>query len=131
MENVMVIQKGASLKVLSLVGKRIEKALREELKGYSSTVCWQLLDDELTMQVLVRVENSGGLFGRACFSSDALEEKGGEYRLCFTSSLPEESFRYNKERLLEWSVIENNVVDYLLRIKLSPYLVKRFHLHKQ
>ena len=131
MENVMVIPKGASLKVLSLVGKRIEKALQEELKEYSPTVCWQLLDDELTMQVLVRVENSGGLFGRVVYSSDALEESTGKYTLRFYSSLPEDSFRYNEERLLDWSLIEKKVADYLLRIKLSPYLVKLFHLHKQ
>ena len=114
MENVMVIPKGASLKVLSLVGKRIEKALQEELKEYSPTVCWQLLDDELTMQVLVRVENSGGLFGRACFSSDALEENTGKYTLCYYSSLPEETFRYSEERLSEWSVIEKKVADFIL-----------------
>ena len=115
MENVMVIPKGASLKVLSLVGKRIEKALQEELKEYSPTVCWQLLDDELTMQILIRIENGHSLFGRVDFSSDVSDENAKEYSLRFYSSLPEETFRYSKERLSEWSIIEKNVADYVFK----------------
>ena len=115
MENVMVIPKGASLKVLSLVGKRIEKTPQEELKEYSPTVCWQLLDDELSMQILIRIENAHSLFGRVDFSSDALEENTGKYTLRFYSSLPEETFRYSEIKLSEWSIIEKNVADYVFK----------------
>lgn len=113
MENVMVIPKGASLKVLSLVGKRIEKALQEELKGFSPTVCWQLLDDELTMQILIRIEHSHILFGRVIFSSDISDEIVTEYTLRFYSSLPEETFMYSEEKLSEWSMIEKKVVEFV------------------
>lgn len=113
MENVMVIPKGASLKVLSLVGKRIEKALREELKEYSPIVCWQLLDDELTMQILIRLENDYSLFGRVDFSSDVSDENVKEYSLRFYSSLPEETFMYSEEKLSEWSMIEKKVAEFV------------------
>ena len=128
MENVMVIPKGTSLKVLRLVGKRIEKALLKEFGHYNPSVCWQLLDDVLTMQILIRIENGHILFGRVDFSSDVSDENAQEYSLRFYSSLPEEPFRYNEKRLLDWSGIEKNIADYLLRIKLSPYLVKSCRL---
>ena len=115
MKNEILKQKGAYLKVLSLVGKRIEKALQEELKEYSPTVCWQLLDDELTMQILIRIENGHSLFGRVIFSSDVSDEKAKEYSLLFYSSLPEGAFRYSEERLGEWSVVEVSVEDIVLR----------------
>lgn len=114
MKNEMLIPRGTPLKSLVLIGERIEKALQKELHRYSPTVCWQLLDDELTMQVLLRVENSGVLFGKAYFSSDVLEEGEKEYRLSCGSSLPDEPFRYSEERLAEWSMIEKKVADFVL-----------------
>lgn len=115
MKNEMLVPRGTPLKSLVLIAERIEKALQIELHRYSPTVCWQLLDDELTMQVLLRVENSGVLFGKAYFSSDVLEEGEEEYRLSFSSSLPDEPFRYSEERLEEWSMIEKKVADFVLK----------------
>lgn len=115
MKNEMLIPRGTPLKSLVLIAERIENALQKELHSYNPTVCWQLLDNELSMQVLLRVENSGVLFGKAFFSSDVLEESDEEYRLSFSSSLPDEPFRYCVERLEEWSVIEKKVSDFVLK----------------
>lgn len=67
---------------------------------------WQLLDEELVMQILIRIENSYILLGKVDFSSDVSDENAKEYSLRFYSSLPEETFRYNIERLSEWSIME-------------------------
>ena len=76
---------------------------------------WQLLDEELMMQIIIRIENNHILFGKVDFSSDLLDENAKEYSLRFYSSLPEETFRYSKERLLEWSIIEKKVADYVFK----------------
>ena len=115
MKNEMLIPRGTPLKSLVLIAERIENALQKELHSYNPTVCWQLLDDELAMQVLLRVENSGVLLGKAYFSSDVLEEGEEEYRLSFGSSLPDEPFRYSEERLEKWSMIEKKVADIVLK----------------
>ena len=113
MEQYICISKDISLRALEKKRDILEKELQKEFGSYNPTVCWQLLDDELTMQVLLRVENSGVLFGKAYFSSDVLEEGEEEYRLSFSSSLPDEPFRYSEERLEEWSMIEKKVADFV------------------
>ena len=67
------------------------------------------------MQILIRVENSHILLGKVDFSSDVSDENAKEYSLRFYSSLPEETFRYSKERLLEWWIIEKKVADYVFK----------------
>lgn len=114
MENCICISKDISLRALEKERDRLEKVLQEEFGSYNPSVCWQLLDNELWMQILIRIENSHILFGRVVFSSDALEESTGKYTLCFYSSLPEETFRYSEEKLSEWSVIEKKVTDFIL-----------------
>lgn len=114
MEKRICISKDISLNALEKERDRLEKVLQEEFGSYNPSVCWQLLDNELWMQILIRVENSHVMFGRVVFSSDALEESTGKYTLCFYSSLPEETFRYSEERLSEWSVIEKKVADFIL-----------------
>lgn len=114
MENCICISKDISLRALEKERDRLEKVLQEEFGSYNPSVCWQFIDDELTIQILIRVENSHILFGRIVFSSDALEESTGKYTLCFYSSLPEETFRYSEEKLSEWSVIEKKVADFIL-----------------
>ena len=106
MDNLICIPKDTSLRMLSTLARKLEKALQAQFGIYDPTVCWQLLDDELTMQILIRIENSRILFGKVDFSSDVSDENAKEYLLRFYSSLPEETFRYNKERLSEWSIIE-------------------------
>lgn len=131
MENGICISKNISLRALEKERDKLEKVLLKEFGSYNPSVCFQLLDAELWMQILIRIENSHIMFGRVNFSSDALEESTGKYTLRFYSSLPEEPCMYSEEKLSEWAVIEKKVADYLLRIKLGPYLAKRFHLHKQ
>ena len=114
MDNLICIPKDTSLRMLSTLARKLEKALQAQFGIYDPTVCWQLLDDELTMQILIRIENSRILFGKVDFSSDVSDENAKEYLLRFYSSLPEETFRYNKERLSEWSIIEKGVADYVL-----------------
>lgn len=115
MDNLICIPKDKSLRTLSALGKKLEEVLQPQFRIYDPTVCWQLLDDELTMQILIRIENSRILFGKVDFSSDVSDENAKEYLLRFYSSLPEETFRYNKERLSEWSIIEKGVADYVLK----------------
>ena len=115
MDNLICIPKDTSLRMLSTLARKLEKALQAQFGIYDPTVCWQLLDDELTMQILIRIENSRILFGKVDFSSDVSDENAKEYLLRFYSSLPEETFRYNKERLSEWSIIEKGVADYVLK----------------
>lgn len=115
MDNLIYIPKDTSLRMLSTLARKLEKALQAQFGIYDPTVCWQLLDDELTMQILIRIENSRILFGKVDFSSDVSDENAKEYLLRFYSSLPEETFRYNKERLSEWSIIEKGVADYVIK----------------
>ena len=89
--------------------------LQEQFGIYGPTVYWQLLDEELMMQILIRIENSHILLGKVDFSSDVTYENAKEYALRFYSSLPEETFRYSKERLSEWSIIEKGVADFVLK----------------
>ena len=115
MGNLISIPNDTSLKTLVALGKKLEEELQEQFGIYGPTVYWQLLDEELMMQILIRIENSHILFGKVDFSSDASDENAKEYSLRFYSSLPEETFRYSKERLLEWSIIEKNVADYVIK----------------
>lgn len=115
MDNLICIPKDTSLRMLSTFARKLEKALQAQFGIYDPTVCWQLLDEELTLQILIRIENSRILFGKVDFSSDVSDENVKEYLLRFYSSLPEETFRYNKERLSEWSIIEKGVADYVLK----------------
>lgn len=115
MDNLICIPKDTSLRMLSTLARKLEKALQAQFGIYDPTVCWQLLDDELTMQILIRIENSRILFGKVDFSSDVSDENAKEYLLRFYSSLPEETYRYNKERLSEWSIIEKGVADYVIK----------------
>ena len=115
MEKRICIPKNISLRALEKERDRLEKVLLKEFGSYNPSVCWQLLDDELWMQILIRIENSHILFGRVVFSSDALEENTGKYTLRFYSSLPEETFRYSEIKLSEWSIIEKNVADYVFK----------------
>lgn len=106
MDNLISIPNDTPLKTLAALGKKLEEVLQEQFGYYDPTVCWQFLDDELTMQILIRFDNSHILFGKVGFSSDVSDENAKEYSLRFYSSLPEETFRYSKERLSEWSIIE-------------------------
>ena len=115
MDNLISIPNDTSLKTLVALGKKLEEELQEQFGIYGPTVYWQLLDEELMMQILIRIENSHILFGRVDFSSDVSDENAKEYLLRFYGSLPEETFRYNKERLSEWSIIEKGVADYVLK----------------
>ena len=115
MDNLICIPKDTSLRMLSTLARKLEKALQAQFGIYDPTVYWQLLDEELMMQILIRIENSHILFGKVDFSSDASDENAKEYSLRFYSSLQEETFRYSKERLLEWSKIEKNVADYVIK----------------
>ena len=115
MDNLICIPKDTSLRMLSTLARKLEKALQAQFGIYDPTVYWQLLDEELMMQILIRIENSHILFGKVDFSSDVSDENAKEYSLRFYSSLPEEMFRYSKERLLEWSKIEKNVADYVIK----------------
>lgn len=115
MDNLICIPKDTSLRMLSTLARKLEKALQAQFGIYDPIVCWQLLDEELTLQILIRIENSRILFGKVDFSSDVSDENAKEYWLRFYSSLPEETFRYNKERLSEWSIIEKGVADYVLK----------------
>ena len=115
MDNLICIPKDTSLRMLSTLARKLEKALQAQFGIYDPTVYWQLLDEELMMQILIRVENSHILLGKVDFSSDVSDENAKEYSLRFYSSLPEETFRYSKERLSEWSIIEKNVADYVFK----------------
>ena len=115
MGNLISIPNDTSLKKLVALGNKLEEVLQEQFGIYGPTVYWQLLDEELMMQILIRIENSHILLGKVDFSSDVSDEKAKEYSLRFYSSLPEETFRYSKERLLEWSIIEKNVADYVFK----------------
>ena len=115
MGNLISIPNDTSLKKLVALGNKLEEVLQEQFGIYGPTVYWQLLDEELIMQILIRIENSHILLGKVDFSSDVSDEKAKEYSLRFYSSLPEETFRYSKERLLEWSIIEKNVADYVFK----------------
>ena len=115
MGNLISIPNDTSLKKLVALGNKLEEVLQEQFGIYGPTVYWQLLDEELMMQILIRIENSHILFGKVDFSSDVSDENAKEYSLRFYSSLPEEMFRYSKERLLEWSKIEKNVADYVIK----------------
>ena len=115
MDNLICIPKDTSLRMLSTLARKLEKALQAQFGIYDPTVYWQLLDEELMMQILIRIENSHILLGKVDFSSDVSDENAKEYSLRFYSSLPEETFRYSKERLSEWSIIERNVADYVFQ----------------
>ena len=115
MDNIICIPNDTSLKKLVALGNKLEEVLQEQFSIYGPTVYWQLLDEELMMQILIRIENSHILLGKVDFSSDVSDENAKEYSLRFYSSLPEETFRYSKERLLEWSIIEKNVADYVIK----------------
>ena len=115
MGNLISISNDTSLKKLVALGNKLEEVLQEQFGIYGPTVYWQLLDEELMMQILIRIENSHILLGKVDFSSDVSDEKAKEYSLRLYSSLPEETFRYSKERLLEWSKIEKNVADYVIK----------------
>ena len=115
MGNLISIQNDTPLKTLVALGNKLEEVLQEQFGIYGPTVYWQLLDEELMMQILIRIENSHILLGKVDFSSDVSDEKAKEYSLRLYSSLPEETFRYSKERLSEWSIIEKNVADYVFK----------------
>ena len=115
MDNLICIPKDKSLRTLSALGKKLEEVLQPQFSIYDPTVCWQLLDDELMIRILIRVEKSHILFGKVDFSSDLSDENAKEYSLRFYSSLPEETFRYSKERLSEWSIMEKNVADFVIK----------------
>ena len=115
MDNLICIPNDTPLMTLAALGKKLEEVLQEQFDNYDPIVCWQLLDDELMMQIQIRVENSHILFGKVVFSSDVSDENAKKYSLRFYSSLPEETFRYSKERLSEWSIIEKNVADYVFK----------------
>lgn len=115
MGNLISIPNDTSLKKLVALGNKLEEVLQEQFGIYGPTVYWQLLDEELIMQILIRIENSHILLGKVDFSSDVSDEKAKEYSLRFYSSLPEETFRYSKERLSEWSIIEKGVADFVLK----------------
>ena len=115
MDNLISIPNDTSLITLTALGKKLEEMLQEQLGYYDPTVYWQLLDEELMMQILIRIENSHILLGKVDFSSDVTYENAKEYSLRFYSSLPEETFRYSKERLSEWSIIEKGVADFVLK----------------
>ena len=115
MGNLISISNDTSLKKLVALGNKLEEVLQEQFGIYGPTVYWQLLDEELMMQILIRIENSHILLGKVDFSSDVSDEKAKEYSLRLYSSLPEETFRYSKERLSEWSIIEKNVADYVFK----------------
>ena len=115
MDNLICIPSDTSLLTLVALGKKLEEVLQEQFSIYGPTVYWQLLDEELMTQILIRIENSHILLGKVDFSSDVSDENAKEYSLRFYSSLPEETFRYSKERLLEWSIIEKNVADYVIK----------------
>ncbi|MDO4487209.1 MAG: hypothetical protein Q4C46_11575 [Bacillota bacterium] len=115
MDNLISIPNDTSLRMLAALGKKLEEVLQEQFGIYDPTVCWQLLDDELMMRILIRVEKRHILLGKVDFSSDLLDENAKEYSLRFYSSLPEEMFRYSKERLSEWSIIEKGVADFVLK----------------
>ena len=115
MGNLISIPNDTSLKKLVALGNKREEVLQEQFGIYGPTVYWQLLDEELMMQILIRIENSHILFGKVDFSSALLDENAKEYSLRFYSSLPEETLRYSKERLSEWSIIEKGVADFVLK----------------
>ena len=115
MGNFISIPNDTPLKTLVALGNKLEEVLQEQFGIYGPTVYWQLLDEELIMQILIRIENSHILLGKVDFSSDVSDEKAKEYSLRLYSSLPEETFRYSKERLSEWSIIEKNVADYVFK----------------
>ena len=115
MGNLISISNDTSLKKLVALGNKLEEVLQEQFGIYGPTVYWQLLDEELMIQILIRIENSHILLGKVDFSSDVSDEKAKEYSLRLYSSLPEETFRYSKERLSEWSIIEKNVADYVFK----------------
>ena len=115
MDNLISIPNDTSLKTLVALGKKLEEELQEQFGIYGPTVYWQLLDEELMMQILIRIENSHILLGKVDFSSDVSDENAKEYSLRFYSSLPEETFRYSKERLSEWSIMEKNVADFVIK----------------
>lgn len=115
MDNLISIPNDTSLITLTALGNKLEEVLQEQFGIYGPTVYWQLLDEELMMQILIRIENSHILFGKVDFSSDVLDENAKEYSLRFYSSLPEETFRYSKERLSEWSIMEKNVADFVIK----------------
>lgn len=115
MGNFISIPNDTPLKTLVALGNKLEEVLQEQFGIYGPTVYWQLLDEELMMQILIRIENSHILLGKVDFSSDVSDEKAKEYSLRLYSSLPEETFRYSKERLSEWSIIEKNVADYVFK----------------
>ena len=114
MENCICISKNISLRALEKERDKLEKVLLKEFGSYNPSVCWQLLDDELWMQILIRNENSHILFGTVIFSSDISDEIATEYALCFYSSLPEEPFMYSEEKLSEWAVLEKKVAEFVL-----------------
>ena len=114
MKNCICIPRDISLRALEKERDRLEKVLLKEFGSYNPSVCWQLLDDELWMQILIRIENSHILFGRVVFSSDVSDENVKEYSLRFYSSLPEETFRYSEKKLMEWSVLEKKVAEFVL-----------------
>ena len=115
MGNLISIPNDTSLKKLVALGNKLEEVLQEQFGIYDPTVYWQLLDEELMMQIQLRDEKSHNLFGKVDFSSDVTYENAKEYSLRFYSSLPEETFRYSKERLSEWSIIEKGVADFVLK----------------
>lgn len=115
MDNLICIPSDTSLLTLVALGKKLEEVLQEQFRVYDPTVCWKLLDNELTMQILIRIENSGILFGKIGFSSDVFGESASSYLLRFYTSLPSNPFINSEEKLLEWAAIEKGVADYVLK----------------
>ena len=58
MDNLISIPNDTSLRTLAALGKKLEEVLQEQFGIYGPTVYWQLLDEELMMQILIRIENS-------------------------------------------------------------------------
>ena len=63
MDNLISIPNDTSLKKLVALGNKLEEVLQEQFGIYGPTVYWQLLDEELMMQIHIRIENSHILFG--------------------------------------------------------------------
>src|SRR5574344_1965977 len=83
MDNIICIPNDTSLKKLVALGNKLEEVLQEQFGYYDPTVYWQLLDEELMMEILIRVENSHILLGKVDFSSDVSDENAKEYSLRF------------------------------------------------
>ena len=67
MGNLISIPNDTPLKTLVALGNKLEEVLQEQFGIYGPTVYWQLLDEELIMQILIRIENSHILLGKVDF----------------------------------------------------------------